>query len=138
VKILANEAIFSSNELCNRTLLYEISDALTHLLTHSADYCLEPSFVDEFINELIVNPISQLEEKWLKNCKGDAAFNHSKSAGEQEIETPNIEITLWLIQVLNRADKKLANKIRRFSILFKIIGLIPHVKGNKELVWGML
>lgn len=54
------------------------------------------------------------------------------------MEEPNIEIALWLIQALNDSSPALQSKLQRFDILFTIIGLIPHLKGNKELVWGML
>ena len=39
---------------------------------------------------------------------------------------------------MNLANSSIQAKLRKFKLLFKIIGLIPHIKGNKELVWGML
>jgi len=39
---------------------------------------------------------------------------------------------------LNKADEALSRKVMRFEILFQVLGLLPIIHGNQELVWGML
>lgn len=84
VKILCNEAIFSSNALCNRKLLFDVANMLKHFLTHLEDYNLKETFVDEFLERMILTPVTQLEERWLKKTvkSSEKIFTQSKSTGE--------------------------------------------------------
>jgi len=102
-KIIANEAIYSSNELCNRKLVFQISDTIQFLLSNEKHYVLDEHFVDDFISSLITGPIDELKCKYLDKNTGN--FSHTKSTGEQSIENPNIEIALWLIQVIASTSK---------------------------------
>jgi len=135
IKRLSIEAIFSSCTFGNNSLLNRIKGLFNFVFTTSS------SLVDKLYSEHVEKSLQILERIVKSNAEEKDAggkFN-TRLPSEIDIEQPCLDYSLWVLQnMLTSTSANVKAKALNVETLYTIFGLIPAIKNNKYLLWGVL
>ena len=142
IKRLSVEAIFSSCSFGNNDLLNRMKNLFNLLFTSDEKSTKGVSvLVEKLYKEHVENALSALEKVAKSSIEDkDAAgkFN-TRLPSEIDIQQPCLDYSLWILQnMLSSSSATIKAKALRLDLLYLLFGLIPSIKNNKYLLWGVL
>ena len=141
IKRLSIEAIFSSCSFGNNDLLNRIKNLFNFVFSAEAKSEQGVSFVDKLFQEHVEQSLNSLEKIVKSHISTDnkdagGKFN-TRLPSEIDIEHPCLDYSLWVLQNMLNSPNVRA-KALKLDILYTLFGLIPAIKNNKYLLWGVL
>ena len=172
LKLTTVEAMFSSTNFCNNTLINKI-EKIIHKFLMKESSSGDSSFVNTFFDQVVLKPVVEIENTYgikldkatvVKDKKEEPSASLSKKAkkkaarqpksnkvkieqkfysgsiaNETEIDTSSLDYSLWMAQVLLQSSSEtISRKIYRIDFLYLLLGIIPSIRNNRSLLWGVL
>ena len=161
LKLTTVEATFSSTNFCNNHLINKVEKILHKLLSKESRIGGESAFNEVFFDQVIMNPIVSIENEFgirlnkilgaddksnkkkksarRKKIKVNQKFYTGSISNENDIENPSLDYSLWMAQVMLLSPaEETSKKVYRLDLLYLLLGIIPSIRNNRSLLWGVL
>lgn len=96
LKLVYFEAIFNSSQFCNNELLLRVSRIMTYYLEKAETNEKIAEFVELILKTCIVEPLEELEKKYLSNNEKKGECFSGMISSESNLEQPYLEFSLHL------------------------------------------
>ena len=136
LKFICFEGIFSSASFCNNILLNRVCNLFNNYFEKN-DKIKE--FNDKIFENFVLEPIFNLEKRYVINENKSGNGYIGKLNNEEEIELASLDFSLKIAELFMKSKNKLiSKKMVRLDLLYSILGLITVIKQNKFLGWGVM
>lgn len=137
IKLLGFEAIFSCQQLCNSSLMNKLAQLLKYKYLEQTSSSLSNALMEKILNECIKIPLQRLTELYLTEGQLGEAFT-GRTTSESDIQQPQLDFALKMCEIfMSSKNAHVLTKMLDLNLLYIPIGLIPVIKQNKQLVWGV-